>query len=110
MPFTSLCVGRILRYDIIGTLAIEGGETLTERLFPLPQETRKKEKPMPSDIVVFDYHEGVVVVLAQVSTDNKGAARPIFLRHVPGRIPRFEAVAFARYLRDKVQKSGVVLA
>ncbi len=90
-------------------LTTEGGDTLTERLFPLPQKTPKK-KPLPSDVVVFDYHEGVVVVLAQVPTQNKGTARPVFLRHVPGRIPHLEAVAFARYLRDKAQKSGVVLA
>ncbi len=91
-------------------LADEGGDTLTERLFPLHQKTPKKEKPMPSDVVVFDYHEGIVVILAQVPIQNKGVARPVFLRHVPGRIPHVEAVAFARYLRDKGRKSGVVLA
>ncbi len=92
------------------SLTIKGGDTLTERLFPLPRKTTKKEKPLPSDVVVFDYHEGAVVVLAQVSTEKKGAARPVFLRHVSGRIPHLEAIAFARYLRDKAQKSGVVLA
>lgn len=65
---------------------------------------------MPSDFVVFDYHEGVVVILAQVPTEEKEAARPVFLRHVPGRIPHLEAIAFARYLRDKARKSGVILA
>ena len=74
------------------------------------QKTSKKEKPRPSDVVVFGYHEGVVVILAQVPTEEKGAARPVFLRHVPGRIPHLEAIAFARYLRDKARKSGVVLA
>ncbi len=91
-------------------LATEGGDTLTERLFPLPRKTPKKEKPLPSDVVVFDYHEGVVVILAQVPTQNKGAARPVFLRHMPGRIPHLEAVAFVRYLQDKARKSGVVFA
>ena len=90
-------------------LTTEGGDTLTERLFSLPQQTPKK-KPLPSDVVVFDYHEGVVVILSQVPTQNKGTAKPIFLRHVPGRIPHLEAAAFARYLRDKARKSGVVLA
>jgi hypothetical protein len=65
---------------------------------------------LPSDVVVFDYHEGVVVILAQITTEKKGAARPVFLRHVPGRIPHLEALAFALYLRDKTQKNGVVLA
>ncbi len=92
------------------SLPIEGGDTLTERLFPPSRKTPKKEKPLPSDVVVFDYHEGIVVILAQVPTEEKGAARPVFLRHVPGRIPHLEAVAFARYLRDKARKSGVVLA
>ncbi len=92
------------------SLTIEKGDTLTERLFPLPQKIPKEEKPLPSDVVVFDYHEGVVVILAQFSTEKKGAARPVFLRHVPGRIPHLEALAFARYLRDKAQKSGMVLA
>lgn len=104
------CVVRIFRCVIIVSLTTEGGDTLTERLFPLPQKTLKKEKPTPSDVVVFDYHEGVVVVLAQISTENKGAARPAFLRHVPGRVPHLEAIAFARHLRDKARKSGVVLA
>jgi hypothetical protein len=109
-PFTSLCVERIIRYVTIVTLANEGGDTLTERLFPPPQKTPKKDKPLPSEVVVFDYHEGVIVFLAQVPTEKKGTARPVFLRHVPGRVPHLEAVAFARYLRDKARKSGVILA
>ncbi len=91
-------------------LATEGGDNLTERLFPLPWKTPKKDKPLPSDVVIFDYHEGVVVVLAQLPTENRGTARPVFLRHVPGRVPHLEAVAFVRYLQDKARKSRAVLA
>ncbi len=62
----------------------------------------------PSDIAVYAYCEGQVVILAQQPTNIPDVApRPSFIRHRRGTHPKWQAMKIASYIHEKSEAGKV---
>lgn len=69
-------------------------------LFPVPEKTKKHS---PTHIVIVQWVENTLTVLAQapVPQADKTKKRVLFADHRPGRVPQLEAIGIARDIANK---------
>ncbi len=88
---------------------------------PKPYEIKSPPKPRPmaesqpffeppSDIVVYAYCEGQVVILAQQPTGLEGVApRPSFMRHRKGVHPKWQAMKIGSLIHENYEGKGILV-
>jgi hypothetical protein len=68
---------------------------------PTPIHKARTYFEPPTDIAVYAYHEGQIVILAQQTSNITDVPpRPLFIRHLRGFHPKWQAMRMATYIHE----------
>ena len=77
-------------------------------LFPGPKKTKKQP---PTHVVIVQWVENTLTILAQapVSHADKTQRQVLFVDHQPGRVPQLEAIGVAKSIAKKNKRPDTIL-
>ena len=78
-------------------------------LFPIPEKTKKQP---PNHVVVVQWVENTLTVLAQAPVPHSGSTemRVLFVDHQPGLVPQLEAIGIARSIARMTKRPDTILS